>query len=70
MSRGGGDGDARDRTGGADRRDNRRRTLEAALHRHVGVFLVRIDCRPESVRIEGGAARAGDIAVTRALTRA
>ena len=67
MSRGGGDRHTRDRTRGADRRDNRRRALEATLHRHVGVLLVRVDCCPEPVGIKRSTARTGDVAVARAL---
>ena len=68
MTRGGGNRDTRDCTRGADRRDDCRRTFEAALHRHVGVFLVRVDCCPEPVCIKWCTARTGDIAVARALS--
>ena len=68
VSRGGFDRDVCDITGGVNRRDNRRRALEAALHRHVGVFLVRVDRRPEPICIKWCTARTGDIAVARALS--
>ena len=70
VSRGRGDGDACDVTGGADRRDDRRRSLEATLHRHVGILLVRVDRCPESVRVKWSTTCAGDVTVARSLPRA
>ena len=68
VPRRGGDRHTCNIAGGTDRRDNRCRTLKAALHRHVGVLLVRVDRRPETVGIKRCAARSGHVAVARALT--